>query len=277
MGIAYHALQLRRHLFAADALAVEPPGLEAGVGHQQGVGAAQHADRRGKLGGFHDDVAVHAVLSQHIVHHAGIFAGKAGQVEPQVRVGEKFLQAKLLACQRVIDTHIAARGDGGDGLGEDIPLGLQGHEGGKVGLALFQLVLVVRRHLGRDHLHPGTDFTEFRHQSRQQGLTEYGRQQYLEAAVESGRVKAFITQHPLDTFQQGRQFPGQFLRPGSGHQAVSGAGKQFVLEGVAQFLQGLAERRLGHGQALCSPRHVALLQQDLQCYQQVQIGTDQLA
>ena len=79
VGIAYHALQLRRHLFAADTLAVEPPGLEAGVGHQQGVGAAQHADRRGKLGGFHDYVAVHAVLSQHIVHHAGIFPGKAGQ------------------------------------------------------------------------------------------------------------------------------------------------------------------------------------------------------
>ena len=177
----------------------------------------------------------------------------------------------------MIDTHIAARGDGGDGLGEDIPFGLQGHESGKVGLAFFQLVLVVRRHFRRDHLYSRPDFAELRHQSRQQGLAEYGRQQDLEAAVESGRVKALITQHPFDAFQQGWQFVGEFLRPGGGHQAVGGAGKQFVLEGVAQFLQGLAERRLGHGKTLCSPRHVALLQQDLQRYQQVQIGTDQLA
>ena len=54
------------------------------------------------------------------------------------------------------------------------------------------------------------------------------------------------------------------------------AGEQLVVEGLAQLLQRLGERRLGHLKPLGGPGQVALFQQHLQGRQQIEIYLKQL-
>ena len=58
---------------------------------------------------------------------------------------------------------------------------------------------------------------------------------------------------------------------------MGGAGEQFVLEGIPEFLQGLTQCRLGNRQALRRSGNVPLLKQDLQRDQEVEVGAYQFA